>query len=126
MLTNAVVVNARVLHTIFSKLMSIVELSKRRFYLPIIVLLFKNILTLTGSKSFKQRSAASKVSFCEICVKFSTTRISIRFMSRGRHKRFASSNKFKHLSAETGGISSLYKNLSNLSKEYPVTPGRQT
>lgn len=68
-----------------------------------------NSLTLTGSKSCKQFLTVSIVSFCEIFVKSSMTRHSIKFIKRGKHKRFASSNKFKHLSVDILGISSVYK-----------------
>lgn len=66
-------------------------------------------LTFTDSSKLKHNSTASLVSICEIFVKFSMTRHSIRLRSLGKHKRFASSKRFKHLSADTGGISSVYK-----------------
>lgn len=66
-------------------------------------------LTLTGSRRCKQFLTDSMVSLCEIFVKSSTTRHSIKLISRGKHSRFATSNKFKHLSVDIWGILSVYK-----------------
>jgi len=68
-----------------------------------------NLHTLTGSNNFRQWSTVSLVSFCEIIVRSSITRHSIRLIRRGRHNRLANSSKLRHFTAEMGGIWSVYR-----------------
>lgn len=108
-LADAVVVDAQVGHAPLGQLVRVVELEE-------VILLetkfYKNYTrkssTFTGSSSLKQCSTASLVSFWLIRVRSSITRHSTKLSNRGRQSRFASSNRFRHLSAEMGGISSVY------------------